>query len=164
MARPLNKTQLFAAIQKEFDALEKFLAGLSQEQFYRSLAADTWAVKDFIAHLYEWQQMFFTWYETGLRGETPAVPAPGFKWNQLPALNQQIFEKYRGLTHEQALALFHESHRKTLQLIENLPDTDLATPGLYAWMNQNTLLAYLNSTTAAHYNWALKEIKKVLNN
>jgi hypothetical protein len=63
---------------------------------------------------------------------------------------------------DKVLTMFRESHQKTVQFIETLPDADLTAPGLYAWMNQNTLMAYLNSTTAAHYVWALKEAKKAL--
>ena len=162
MPRPLNKTQLLAAIQKEYAALEKLVSTLTPEQMTFTTAPGAWAIKDILAHLYEWQHMVFTWYETGLRGETPAVPAPGFKWSQIPALNQHIYEKYRNLTPDQALTQFHESHRKTAQFIETLSEADLTTPGLYKWMNRNTLLAYLNSATAAHYVWALKEIKKIL--
>ncbi len=162
MSRPLNKTQLLTAIQKEYGALEKFIAPLTPEQLVHAPTPGAWAVKDILAHLYEWQQMFFLWYETDLRGETPALPAPGYKWSQLPALNQAIYEKYYELAPEQILALFHESHQKTLQFIAALSDADLTTPGLFAWMNQNTMLAYLNSTTAAHYVWALKEAKKAL--
>lgn len=162
MSRPLNKAQLLAAAQKEYTVLEKFITSLTPEQLAFSAAPSAWAVKDVLAHLYEWQQMLFTWYETGLRGEVPAVPAPGYKWSQLPALNQAIYEKYSDLTAEKTLALFRESHQKTIQFIEALSDNDLSTPGLYAWMNQNTLLAYLNSTSAAHYVWALKEAKKAL--
>ena len=162
MSRPLNKAQLLAAIQKEYIALEKFLAPLTPQQFAFSAAPGAWAVKDVLAHLYEWQQMFFTWYEAGLRGETPALPAPGYKWSQLPALNQLIYKKYCGLSSEQTLAMFRESHRKTVQFIENLPESELSTPGLYKWMNQNSLIAYLNSITAAHYLWALKDAKKAL--
>jgi hypothetical protein len=162
MPRPLNKIQLLAAIQKGYNALEKILATLTPEQMAFTTAPGGWAIKDILAHLYEWQQMVFIWYETGLRGEMPALPAPGYKWNQLPALNQHIYEKYHHLTPEQALALFHESHQKTEQFIETLSDADLTNPGLYKWMNQNTLMTYLNSATAAHYVWALKEIKKIL--
>jgi len=162
MSRPLNKTQLLAAIEKEYTALEKFLAPLTAEQMAHAPAPGAWAVKDILAHLYEWQMMFFGWYEAGLRDEMPEVPAPGYKWNQLPALNQSIYEKYSGLTAEQALAMFRESHQKTVEFIENLPDADLSTPGLYKWMNQNTLKAYLNANTAAHYVWALKDAKKAL--
>lgn len=162
MPRPLNKTQLLAAIQKEYTALEKFLAPLTAEQMAFAPVPGDWAVKDVVAHLYEWQQMFFNWYETGLRGETPDVPAPGYKWNQLPALNQAIYEKHRDLTPEQILSLFRESHQKTIQFIGNLPESDLTMPGLYSWMKQNTLMAYLNANTAAHYAWALKDAKKAL--
>jgi hypothetical protein len=162
VSRPLNKTQLLEAIQKHYTALEKFLAPLTTEQMAFAPAPGKWAVKDILAHLHEWQVMFFGWYEAGLRDEMPEVPAPGYKWNQLPALNQSIYEKYRNLTPEQALAMFRESHQKTVQFIENLPDADLSTPGLYKWMNQNTLMAYLNANTAAHYVWALKDAKKAL--
>jgi hypothetical protein len=164
MSRPLNKTQLLESIQKQYTALEKFLAPLTDEQMTSSSAPGAWAVKDILAHLYEWQQMFFGWYETGLRGETPEVPASGYKWNRLPALNQAIYEKYSGLTAEQALELFRKSHQKTIEFIENLPDADLSTPGLYKWMNQHTLMAYLNANTAAHYVWALKDAKKAIKN
>jgi hypothetical protein len=162
MSRPLNKSQLLAIIQKEYTALERFIAPLTAGQLAHAPLPGAWAVKDILSHLYEWQQMLFTWYETSLRGETPAVPAPGYKWSQLPALNQHIYEKYHDLTAEQALAQFRESHKKAIDFIENLSDVDLTQPGLYAWMNQNMLMAYLNSTTAAHYVWALKEAKKVL--
>lgn len=162
MSRPLNKTQLLESIQKQYAALEKFLAPLTPEEMAFSSAPGAWAVKDILAHLVEWQQMFFRWYEAGLRGQMPEVPAPGYKWSQLPALNQAIYEKYRSLAAEQALAMFRESHQKTIELIESLPEADLTIPGLYRWMNQNTLIAYLNSITAAHYVWALKDAKKTL--
>jgi len=151
-----------AAIEKETTALEKFLKTLSPEQMAFSPAPDAWAVKDYMSHLHEWIQMVFTWYEASLRGETPAVPAQGYKWSQLPALNQQIYEKYQHLTPEQALSLWRGSHQKMLEFIQALPEAELTTPGRYRWMNQNTLMAYIYSGTAAHYVWALKDIKKLV--
>jgi hypothetical protein len=150
------------AIDKEYTALEKFLAPLTPEQLVFAPVPGAWAVKDILAHLYEWQQMFFRWYEAGLRDEMPATPAPGYKWSQLPALNRAIYEKYRSLTPHESLCLFRESHQKTVQFIETLPEADLTTPGLYKWMNQNTLMAYLNSVTSAHYAWAIKDCKVVI--
>lgn len=160
MPRPLNKTQLLDVSAQEYQKLEKYLSTLSPAQMTAAPATGGWSVKDILAHLYEWQQMFFTWYETGLRGEMPAVPAPGYKWSRLPALNQVIFEKYRDLPLDEVLTLFRASQQKTVQLIESLPEADLAAPGLYRWMNNNTLMAYFNSITAAHFVWALKECRK----
>src|SRR5512133_1291039 len=129
MPKPLNKAQLLGAIEKNYTALEQCLAPLTREQMAQAPNGGGWAIKDFLAHLYEWQQMFFTWYESGRRGETPAPPALGYKWNQLPALNQRIYEKYCTLPAEQALALFHGSHQQTVAFIQALPEHDLITPG-----------------------------------
>ena len=161
MPRPLNKTQLLEVSQKEYRKLETYLATLTPEQMTTANPPD-WSVKDILAHLYEWQLMFFTWYATGLSGETPAVPAPGYNWGQLPALNQAIYEKYHSLPLDEVLSMLRASQQKTVKFIEELSDNDLTTPGLYPWMNKNTLMAYLNSITAAHFVWALKESKKTI--
>lgn len=161
MPKPANKTQLLEFSQKEYNKLETYLAALTPEQLTAANPPE-WSIKDIIAHLYEWQQMFFTWYQAGLRAEAPSVPAPGYNWGQLPALNQAIYEKYRDLPWDQVLAIFRASQQKTGKFIEEIPDADLTTSGLYKWMNKNTLLAYLNSITAAHFVWALKESKKVI--
>ena len=151
MPRPTTKPQLLAEAQAEFDALERFLAALSPDEMLRPLPSGEWVPKDYLAHLYEWQQMFFTWYESGLRGENPAIPAPGYKWNQLPALNQAIFERYHDLPLEEALDKFRSSHARTLALIESLPEADLFTRGLYPWMNENHLSEYISDNNVSHY-------------
>jgi hypothetical protein len=161
MPRPLNKTQLLEVAQKDYQKLETYLNSLRPEQIMTAKAPE-WSVKDILAHLYEWQRMFFIWYETGLSGETPEVPAPGYKWNQLPALNQAIFEKYHSLPLGEVLSMLRASQQKTIKFIAEIPDADLTTPGLYQWMNKNTLMAYLNSITSAHFVWALKESKKAI--
>jgi hypothetical protein len=159
MARPLNKTQLLDAAQNEYQKLEKYLSTLTPGQMITPPAPGEWSAKDILAHLYEWQQMFFRWYEAGLRGESPTVPADGYKWSQLPALNQRIYETYRDAPLEEVLKLFRSSHRKTMDLVAALPEADLFTPGRWSWMNQNTLSAYINANTGAHYRWARTEIR-----
>jgi hypothetical protein len=125
-------------------------------------ALGAWSVKDVLAHLYEWQQMFFRWYEAGLRGEKPAIPAEGYKWSQLPALNRWIYERYQDLPLEEARRLLQESHLRTVAFIEGLPEEQLNTPGLYPWMNKNTLGAYLRANAGSHYRWARTELRKAI--
>ncbi len=162
MPRPIDKIHLLAESQKEFEALEEFGADLKPNEMTRPGALGEWSVKDVLAHLYEWQQMFFRWYEAGLRGEKPAVPAEGYKWSQLPALNQKIFETYRDYPLDEVVGLLRSSHDKTISLIKALSDEALTTPGLYPWMNQNTLIAYLAANTSSHYHWARTEMRKGL--
>lgn len=162
MTRPASKPDLLVEFQDEYAALEQFIATLSPEEMLQPIPASGWSAKDYLAHLYEWQQMFFQWYEAGKRGETPTTPAPGYKWNQLPALNQAIYERYRDVPLETIQPDFRASHARALALAESLSEADLFTPGLYPWMRDGILAGYLSANGANHYRWALKDLKKAL--
>ena len=113
-----------------------------------------------LAHLIEWEQMCLGWYRAGLRGEVPDLPAPGFKWNQTPQLDQQIYEKHRDRALEDVLQQFASSFREIHGVIQALSNEELFTPGRYAWTKDLTLGAYMTSATSSHYLWAWKEIRK----
>ena len=44
--------------------------------------------------------------------KNPQTPAAGYKWFQLPALNQQIYERYRDRPLEEILAKACASHQE----------------------------------------------------
>jgi hypothetical protein len=104
--------------------------------------------------------MCLGWYKAGLRGEIPPLPAPGFKWNQTPQLNQQIYEKHHDRPLDEVLEQFHASHREILEVIQGLSNEKLFTSGHYAWTKKNTLGTYMVSATSSHYLWARKETRK----
>jgi len=149
-------------IQKEWDALGQFLATLSPKQMTQPGAIGEWSPKDVLAHLAEWQQMFLNWYNTGLRGETPHLPAEGFKWSQMPALNQKIYEKYRLQKLQEIEVFFNTSHQQMLDVIQELSEEDLFKPGRYAWTKKNPLSSYVIPNTSSHYRWARTEMRKSL--
>jgi hypothetical protein len=163
MPRPLTKPQLLSESQKEHEALEQFLTVLTPEQMVQPGLLGEWSAKDVLAHLYEWEQMVLSWLAASQRGETPHVPAEGYKWSQLPALNEKIRAKHSGRTLDEILTLFRDSYHQITQTIESLSEDQLFTPGLYPWMNKNTLGAYFVSSTSSHYRWARKEMKKGFN-
>ncbi len=162
MPRPTSKKDLLAAIDKERGALETFLESLTPEQMIDPGVVGEWSVKDMLAHLVEWEQMVLAWHATGLRGETPDLPAPGFKWNQTPQLNQHIYEKHRERPLDEVLEHFHTSHREIFGIIQGLSNEELFTAGQHAWTKKNTLGTYFVSATSSHYLWARKEIRKGL--
>ena len=162
MPRPTSKSDLLAAIEKERGALETLLELLTPEQMTDPGVVGEWSVKDVLAHLVEWEQMVLGWHATGLRGETPEMPAPGFKWNQTPQLNQQIYEKHRERPLDEVLERFRASHQEILGVIRGLSNEEMFTTGHFAWTKKNTLGTYLVSATSSHYLWARKEIRKGL--
>ncbi len=162
MPRPTTKTAILSESRKEYAALEQLLATLLPEEMAQPGLVGEWSVKDVLAHLTEWTQMVLGWYAAGLRGETPALPAPGYKWNQLPALNQHIYEKYRDEALADVLQGFHTTHRQIMALVESLSEEELFTPGRYDWARANALASYIVSCTSSHYNWARTELRKGL--
>ena len=162
MPRPTSKTDLLAAIDQERGVLEAFLETLTPEQMVEPGVVGEWSVKDVLAHLIEWEQMVLSWYRAGLRGEVPELPAPRYKWNQTPQLNQAIYEKHRDRPLDEVTEQFHASHQEMLGVIQELSNEELFTAGRYAWTKKNTAGTYFVSATSSHYLWARKEIRKGL--
>ena len=155
-----TKIQLLEDARRERAALERLLDELSAEQMVQPGTLGNWSAKDVLAHLIEWEQMVLGWIETGLSGKTPAIPAEGYKWNQLPALNQQIYEKHRDRPLAEILEQFQRSFQQSMTAIEGFSEEILFTRGYYPWSGNNALAAYFHSCTAAHYLWARKEVQK----
>jgi len=162
MPRPASKEQLLVAAQTERAALEKLLDPLTPKEMTTVSRVTKWSIKDVLAHLLEWEQMCLGWYQAGLRGKTPAVPAEGFNWAQLPALNKRIYDRYHNLPLEQVLKASQASYRQMLRTLQGISEAELFTPGRYPWTGKNTLAAYFIGATSSHYLWARKLARKGL--
>ncbi len=159
MPRPVSKEQLLTAMKKEHGKLVDQLATLSTEITNQtSETIENWAVKDVLSHVTAWEQMVVCWYHAGLRGEVPQLPAPGFNWRQIPALNQQIYEAHRLESYDTVKQNFDVSYAEILSVVNEVDNVDLFTPERYAWTNKNTMGTYFVSATSSHYVWAKKEI------
>ena len=160
MPKPTNKQELLSEAEKEYGELMKQVAGFTPTEMVRPGVIGEWSVKDILAHLLEWQRMFFGWYEAGLRGEKPATPAKGYNWSQLPALNQDIYERYEDAKLEVVRNQLDASHKRMLDVAGSLSDEELFTPGRDKWTGVSTLASYCNSCTGAHYRWARTGIRR----
>jgi hypothetical protein len=160
MPKPTTKAHLLAESQKEHEALEQFIAALTPEEILQGDRIGVWSVKDTLAHLTAWEQMMLGWYSTGLHGETPALPAPGYKWNQLAALNQAIYEQHRDQPLAEVLDAFHTSYREATVLVESVSEDELFTPGFFAWTRPKALASFVIPNMVEHYRWARTTLRK----
>jgi hypothetical protein len=162
MGKRLRKVDLLAEIGRERAALDELLGLLSPRQMTKAgVTRGGWSVKDILAHLVEWQKMNLGWYAAGIRGEKPAMPAPGFTLRELPRLNQMIYRKHHRRSLGAVLREYRSYHARVVSLIEALPDADLVTLGRFSWTGPSwTLSDYLRASTAAHYLWARTRIRR----
>jgi hypothetical protein len=160
MPKPTTKEQLLKEIENERAALEEFLIGLTPQEMIQPGTLGPWSVKDVLAHLTEWEQMFLGWHKAGLKGKIAEKPAPGFKWNQLPQLNQQIYEKYCDQSLLDVQKQFRASYRQIMKTIQGLDEADLFKSGRFAWTEKHAIVTFILPNTSSHYRWARTEMQK----
>jgi len=150
-------------IRAEHDSLCALLAEIPMARWHESgVWGDGWTLSDLVAHLAEWQYMFLGWYEDGLRGATPEIPAPGFKWSETRRLNRAIWEKHRARSHAEVRAEFDSGYTRILRIVEALSPRRLFRPGHFAWTGKHPVTTYIGPNTASHYRFAIKAIKRWL--
>jgi hypothetical protein len=159
--RYASKKALLADIEKEHAILIAYLEQIPKSRLMeQAVWGKGWTVHDLIAHLAEWQTMFLTWYADGEKELKPQMPAPGYKWNETPKLNEAIWEKHKSRTPAKVRADFDKGYERILALAQSLTESQLLKPGAFAWTGKNALVTYLSANSASHYRFANKVLKK----
>jgi hypothetical protein len=163
MSRPTTKEALAVASEAAFQRLlteaTAIPADLRDAEF--PFEGRDRTVRDVVCHLHEWHKLMLGWYEVGMRGEKPAIPAVGFTWKTTPDLNRELWLAHRETSLSDSLQLLEQSHQDVHGLILRHTDEELFTKRLYAWTGTTSLGAYLVSSTSSHYDWGLKKIKRL---
>lgn len=98
----------------------------------------------------EWHRMLLRWFQEGATGGQPALPAPGYKWNETPRLNRDIREKHREREFAVVDAEFEATYQEILELLTRLPEAAIFEAGHYQWTGKNALVTYVGANTASH--------------
>ena len=164
MGRPTNKKDLLELAEINFNKLLDFINELPDDIKNKTFKNNELndrdkTVSDVICHLHEWHLMMGTWYKTGMSGKKPAIPAEGYTFQTLPALNHKIWEQYKGTDLKEAIKLFKKSYKDMIALIGKHTDDELFLKKKYPWTGTTSLGSYLISSTSSHYDWGLKTIK-----
>lgn len=158
-----SKQVLIESIETEHRAFVEILRSIPEELYLQEgVWGDGWNIRDLVAHLTEWEQMFLTWHREGSKGRQPEMPAAGYKWNQTPALNRAIWERNRDKSVAEVLTAFETSFQEIFSLAQELSEEELLTPGQFAWTGKNPLTTYLGANTTSHYRTASKILRRWL--
>ncbi len=164
MPRPTSKPELLHLADANYRKLLKLISDQSAELQEKEFPPGTMNrhISDVICHLHEWHKMLMDWYQIGMTGNKPEMPAKGYTWKDTSILNHRIWEYYKDTNLEQALKWFNESHKEVYSLIEKHSDKELFEKKRYPWTGTTSLGAYFISATSSHYDWAYKLIRKSL--
>lgn len=162
MAKPNTTLELIQQSTSNYLNLLEFIAALSiddkNKTFHRNYLNRN--IRDVVAHLHHWHLLFIGWHDDYISGRKPTMPAKGYTWKTLPALNKAINKKYKSISLNKAISLFKESHKQIHAIIESYSEAELWTKRYFSWTGSTSVGAYLISSACSHYVWALKLIKK----
>ncbi|MFL2076867.1 ClbS/DfsB family four-helix bundle protein [Marinilactibacillus psychrotolerans] len=162
MSRPQTKTELIEAAEKEFNMLFSLIESIPEEKRMESFPFEDRDknIRDVLMHLYKWHLMMLKWYEVGMQGGIPAMPAEGYSWKELPVLNQKIWKSVQSVSLLESEEKLIYSHERVMQLIQEHTNEEMFTKKYYKWTKTTSLGSYFISNTSSHYIWGQKKIKK----
>lgn len=173
MARATTKAELIQSADEKFTQLWALIdsmpehALLSEFNFDRDFLDKQkeahWTrdhnVRDVLIHLYEWHRLLLNWVAANQKEQAqPFLPAP-YNWKTYGQLNRDFWENHQSTPYAQAKNLLLKSHADVMALIDTFSDEALFTKKYYPWTGTSSLGSYCVSTTASHYDWAIKKIK-----
>jgi hypothetical protein len=171
MSRPKTKAELQDAAVAGFDKLMAMVAVVPPEISFDLTGAGEeahWArdknVRDILIHLYEWHKLLLEWVDANRAGNAkPFLPEP-YTWKTYGDMNVEFHKKHQATSHADALKMVQESHAQVYLKLDEFSDAELWTRGHFDWVGGSTLGQYFVSTTVAHYDWAMKKLKKLAQN
>jgi hypothetical protein len=147
MPRPSTKETLIELSREKFSALNELIHSYSEEEKIAEFPQGTLNrnIRDVLAHLLHWHLLFLSWYEVGMKGEKPEMPAKGYSWKDTPALNLFIWEKYQSTPLQEIMEQLGQSYQKLQLIIEKHSDTELFEKKRFKWTGSTSMGAYLIS-------------------
>ena len=171
MGRPTTKVDLLTAAADNYEKLNVLISGLTEQELSVpfDFSGDVkrkeahWKrdknLRDILAHLYEWHQLLLNWVYANQNGENKSFILSPYNWKTYGRMNEEFWEKHQATSLEDAKKMFQKSHAEIMELAETFSNEELFSKGVYKWVGGSTLGSYFVSTTASHFDWAMKELK-----
>lgn len=158
-----SKRELVERIEREHAAFVELANTIpARRRREPGVWGEGWNVADLYAHLAEWHRLLLRWIEDDRAGRAPQLPAPGFKWDQTPALNREIQSRFARRSTARLVAEFDATYAEALALVKGLSEAELLEPGRFAWTGKLPLASYVAPNTCSHYVAARKILARWL--
>lgn len=161
MAIPTSREQLIEMVVSRFEKLDRELREAGPEIGGVS-CVDDWKVKDLLAVRAWWTASVVEWIEAGRRGEDSELPAPGYRWQETPRLNDDIVRQAACESHEEVLSRLRTGYERVISTIDALSDEELLQVGAFEWAGKWPVARWISINTARQYETARTFIRRAV--
>ena len=151
MADPTTKAELLAAVSSGYNAFEKFLSPLTQEQLLTPGVNGIWSVKDNIAHIVAWHQRSLGYLSAAAQKRAPDHLPEGLDEGGIDRVNERFYQEYKDRPLNEVLQAFRTSYIEVVGAVQALSEEDLFDPTRFAWMKGTPLWRIVSGNTYEHY-------------
>lgn len=164
MPRPKTKEALIKLSHMNYEKLLAFIETLPEEKRKAEFPPQflNRNIRDVLAHLDHWHLLLLLWYQQGMKGEKPEMPAPGYTWRTVLELNREINKKYKNVPLNEIEKSLDTSFKEVQKIIDRHSNDELFEKRKFKWTGTTSLGAYIVSATSSHYEWALRLMKKCI--
>ena len=126
---------LVCRLKTQHLALAELIRNLDEEQLNKQPEPGKWSIKEQVAHLVSYQPVFISRMHQILKGDMPA-------FNSYRADEEADFIHARELPISELLNQLQGQRRQILELITNLPDSDLSLKGTHTKFGTMTIVEW----------------------
>lgn len=161
MAIPASKQELLEALENSYSTLRSELLSIPAELSRKKHLPENQNPCDLLAYQIGWGRLLVGWYESGVKGEMPELPAKGFKWNQLGILANHFYAQHATNTYDELLNQFDKVYHEVHRLIKSASEKELYGLEVYAWTGHKWPLGrWINVNTSSPYKSALAKLRR----
>lgn len=151
MPEQMTKATLLDKVSNGYDAFERLLSPLTQEQMLALELNDDWSVKDNIAHITSWHRRLLELLQAAALKRAPAQ-IPGIPDDaNVDQINAYFYQENRALTLVAVLQQLRTTYILAVAAIQALSDEDLTSTQRFDWLEDTPLWQLVEGNTYGHY-------------
>ncbi|MEM9389748.1 MAG: ClbS/DfsB family four-helix bundle protein, partial [Bacteroidota bacterium] len=135
MPRPKTKEELLELSESNFEKLNEIIEKMEHAEQRKDFPPGSLNrnIRDVLCHLHHWHLMMMEWYNIGMSGSKPEMPAKGYTWKTVPELNKWIWDYYGNTSLEKAKKSIKESYSQLRKIIIKHTNDELFEKKRYKW-------------------------------
>lgn len=124
MKKTLIREKVLTQLREKYEALERLIDEISEEEAIESGVQAHWSIKDILAHLTAWDKRGMKWISDALAGTPPAMPEPNVTWTGRHKLNEQTYQENLHIPFDTILDQYRITFNDLLELLEEMTDEE----------------------------------------
>ncbi len=123
---------------------------------------DDWTVKELLAVRTWWTDNVVAWVVEWRKGGSPVTPAPGYRWNETPRLNNDIAKSAKRESYASVRERLDKGYSKVLKLVDSLSDHELLDTGVFPGAGSYPVRRWISLNTVRQYTTARSFIRRAV--